>query len=113
MELPVTKLNGINIKTKLRTLGTYLGTCRGGRSSEEGDREGGAPAACGLGAMALRERRERRSSSGEVRGGEELICVFYMTERGRGGVAKAVVECFGGGGINSGGVEWRRFQEGR
>jgi hypothetical protein len=45
---------------------------------------------------------------------ERSLEASFIGLRGEGGgVAKAVVECFGGGGINSGGVEWRRFQEGR
>jgi hypothetical protein len=56
------------------------------------------------GGNTARERGERRSSGGEVQGGEELRGIFYRAEREGYGTAKVVGESSIGSSINGGGA---------
>jgi hypothetical protein len=70
IELPTMKLDGINFKTKLRILRTYLGIWRGGRSTEKEIRansaptSGSAPSSSRACAECKRERDEVQIGSG-------------------------------------------------
>jgi hypothetical protein len=88
LELSASDFDGNNLKTKHRTSGTYLGTCRGGRRGGVGDRRrrlaatGGAPAA-----VWFERGRRRGEGCGVMR---ESCPTFIGRRKGRGGGVEAV-----------------------